>query len=159
MAISRREVLRFGQVSIVCAALPELVIGADTVSDPMITMSHKSYEPLLGSTFAANSSSLSPTWLTLRLIEALSPIAGLGRTPSLQPNATVEISTEAFALHFTSVGEPLSEGTHVFQHSTLGSISLFVTQARGEYIAVINHLLAPLPATYQIPTAPAAKKA
>ncbi len=102
---------------------------------------------------------MTPTWFTLHLIEPLTPDFRLGRVGSLQGDAAPAIATEAFALHFTSVGAPLREGTHLFQHSTIGAISLFVTPGRGEYMAVVNHLLAPLPASYQIPVGPAAKKA
>lgn len=159
MLSSRRQILRLWQASIAFVALPKWAGATDTASDKLLTMSAKSFEPLIGTTFTANANLLGPTWLRLHLIESLSPDPLIGRVGSIQRGAAQDVPTEAFALHFTAVGPALAEGTHELHHPMLGSIGLFIVHGPKEYVAVINHLLAPLPSSYQIPSAPAAKKA
>jgi hypothetical protein len=142
VALSRRQVIRLGQAWLAAAALPRQVFGSD-VQGPPASMSKASFEALIGTTFMANERPIAPTWLTLTSVEDLS----IPSTPIRIGAATFKtpVATEAFALQFYGVGAPLTSDSHDFQHPTLGQVSLFVTPAGSQYIAVFNHLKGPLP--------------
>src|SRR5579864_2568628 len=141
MAISRRQVIKLGQALVVAAAVPKGVFAADAEPDPLAGMSRTRFERLIGTTFTTNASSMQPTWLTLNVVE------DLNGTPAVSSS----LATEAFALHFAGVGAALKEGIYQFDNSAVGAIWLFVTPANEEYLAVVNHLLSPLPKGQQIP--------
>ena len=148
MALSRRQVFRLG---LAVAALPRRVFGAG-VPGPAASLSKTNFEAFIGTTFTANQGLVTPTWLTLAMVQDLS-------TPSLpvqtgRATFTMPPATEAFALKFNAVGAPLSSDSHEFQHPTLGLVSMFVTGSGNQYTAAFNHLLSPLPANYPIPSRP-----
>lgn len=150
MAFSRRHMIRLGQAWLAMSAMPKGGFAAETAPDDLLTMSQKSFESLIGTEFTANSDSLQPTWLTLQLVENFGRAGTLGR--SVTTSSLNAIATEEFALNFNGVGAALREGTYQLRHAKLGSISLFVSPTRTGYVAVVNHLLNPLPSNYQIPT-------
>ena len=155
MAISRRQIFQFAQAWVAAAAVPRHIF-AGAAPDSALAMPMKSFEPLVGTTFTADATSLKPSWLTLSRVEDLTlrgAVVQTGKTSIATP-----IPTETFALHFTAAGAALRQGTYAFDHLTLGKVSLFVVPNGAGYVAVINHLLGPLPPGYAIPK-PAAPKA
>jgi hypothetical protein len=143
MAISRRDVIRLGQACLAAAALPKIAFG-DPVLPP--TIGRSQFEPLVGGMFAANVTSMAPTWLTLTSVEDLAVQASTLRVQYLrQLNRSVVIpETESFTLHFSAVGAPLKEGIHEFQNGSLGVIEMFVTPGDRSYVAAFNLLKGPV---------------
>lgn len=149
MTYSRREAFRLIQASLAAATVPRCLLGAETSAGPPASMSMANFQALIGTTFTANEGSANPTWLTLAMVEDLSI-----RDVRIQTGATTfatPLVTEAFALRMNGVGVALTADSHEFQHPALGTISLFVEPAGDQYVAVFNHLLAPLPPAYQVP--------
>lgn len=144
MAISRRHLMRLGQAWIAAATLPRAVFGAELALN-VAQLSRKSFQSVIGSTFTANGSSLTPSWLVLQSIEEVTPADTQPAITGIRGPAT-----ESFILHFSSVGAPLAQGTYDFQHSSLGTMKIFVVPGGNGYFAVFNHLLGPLPANLPV---------
>ena len=123
--------------------------GSDASNDPLLTIKRGAFTPLLGSSFITYSSSGKPAWLDLIAVDDMTaaPGPGIGIRGSIKAQRL-----DTFALRFQGVGEQLTQRTYEFEHFSLGRISLFVvpTETSG-YLAVINHLIDPLPAGFRIP--------
>jgi hypothetical protein len=143
MALSRRHLMRIGQAWIAAAALPRAVYGSEVALN-LGQLSRKSFQSVLGSTFTANGTSLTPTWLVLQSIDDVTSSDSSRRVQTALSAAPP--ATESFILRFSGVGAPLKQGSYEFQNSSLGTIKIFIVPGDRGYSAVFNHLLGPLPA-------------
>lgn len=152
MSVSRRHFLVAGQSLIAAAALPRFLSAAESFrpgSDKTVDLTSStmaSFLPLVNSSFAVGSGSLSSAWLTLLSVESMNanestqaPTLLLPRMPKSQP-----ARLDTFALHFYGTGGTLEQGTYELQHHTLGRFALFIVPSGvSTYVAIINHLLSP----------------
>jgi hypothetical protein len=95
--------------------------------------------------------SVLPVWVTLHAVEDLPAIAAVNPASLTVPNKASGFTptTSGFVLVFGG-SSPLSQGTHLFQHDSLGSFAMFTVPAGnvpGLHSAVVNRLDTPVPAT------------
>jgi len=128
MKISRRHIVGFGSAYFAAAAVkPDLFAASPGPSDPLLSMSRRNFVPYLQTTFLIHGTSLEPTWLTLTSIDdmsvqSLSDFSGTP-PPRFAPGGP---RTDAFALNFYAVGEPLQQDTYEMEHASLGHIQLLI---------------------------------
>jgi hypothetical protein len=152
MSLSRRHLFRVGQAWLAAAALPKSMFAAPQRGNALASLGKESFVTVLGSTFAANASSMKPTWLVLQFVDDLDSSSG-AINPSLAASRQYAApATEGFVLRFSGVGKPLSQGTYEFEHSSLGAIQMFIVPlGRAGYAAVFNRIKGSLPTNYPIP--------
>jgi hypothetical protein len=156
MSVSRRRFLLAGQTFLAAAALPIKFFGASATSNSgttsnanLATATRATFQPLINSSFAVQSGSLTTAWLTLLSVEDMNSktaatseqmVFGLKAVKPLQQ------TTDSFALHFYGTGETLKQGTYDLEHHTLGKFQLFVVPSgTSAYTAVISHLQSAFP--------------
>ena len=91
-----------------------------------------------------------PIWLTLHAVEDLPAIAAVNPASLAVPNkgSGFTPSTSGFVLVFGG-SSPLPQGTHLFQHDSLGRFAMFTVPAGntpGVHSAVVNRLDTPVAA-------------
>jgi len=169
MMFSRRGFIVAGQALLASAALPLRIFGAAGSSSlgsskvaNLGSLTKANFLPLVNSSFAVGSSSLTTAWFTLLSVEDMNP-----KTPALTTSMAVmpkktktpAAKLDTFALHFHGTGEALPQGTYEFEHRSLGKFSLFIVPSGATtYAAIISHLLsaAPLPSPLPIKAKPKA---
>ncbi len=144
MEYSRRHLFRVGQAMLAAAALPKAVFSAE-LGDAGFRLTQKGLQPLVNESFQVQSDAGVSRWFTLLSVEDMTPNPAAYRAPMIMPrNLKIPASpkTETFALHFSSSGEDLSQGTYVFEHKTTGRLPLFIVPSgNSTYVAVINQLI------------------
>jgi hypothetical protein len=136
MEISRRQVLRWGQVCLAAAAVPGRIRGAaGDSSDKLLTLSRADFVPLIGSRFQTTGPAGQPVWLLLLSAEQAAFPAAAPDGRGIAPRV------DTFLLTFSRNGEILPQGTYTMQHDTLGTLPLFIVPS-GELtsMATVSHL-------------------
>lgn len=105
-------------------------------------MTRKSFAALLRTAFVTRTAEGKDVTLVLTAVE----------DGPASASAASAVALDNFSLEFSSAGESMAQGTYQFKQATLGTISLFIVPSGSfTYMAVINHLMAPLPPSYSIP--------
>ncbi len=170
MAVSRRIFLQQGVLAAVgCAATPllastpkrptggddqtretpnHLPSGSSNWQDHASALDHlgrSQFTGAIGSEFKVIvDGSAQPIWVTLSAVEdlpSLSAASQAGSAAGNQPSSSAP-TTSGFLLVFWSSSE-LPQGSHLFQHSSLGNFALFTVPAgngQQTYIATVNRL-------------------
>jgi hypothetical protein len=155
MLVSRRSFLVAGQTLLAAAALPLKFFGA-TASEfgpannaNLASWTKGTFQPLVSSSFAVRSGSLTTAWFTLLSVEDMnSKISGQGLPmgSGLKAPKSPQPLVDTFALHFQGTGETLQQGTYELEHHSLGRFSLFVVPSGATtYAAVISHIRSATP--------------
>ena len=143
MEYSRRHLFRVGQAILAAAALPKVVFSAE-LGETGFRLTQKGLQPLVNESFHVQSEGGASRWFTLLSVEDMTPNPAAYRATMIMPrnlNIPASPKTEAFALHFSSSGEDLSQGTYVFEHKTTGRLPLFVVPSgNSTYVAIVNQL-------------------
>lgn len=149
MYISRRNFLVAGQTLLAAAALPMKFFGAANFGSSKATdltfSTKETFLPLVNSSFAVRSGSLTTAWLTLLSVEDMNSKTFIQSNPvsasRLKASRTTPASVNTFALHFYGTGEELQQGTYELEHHSLGQFSLFlVPSGKSTYMAIISHI-------------------
>jgi hypothetical protein len=151
MPVSRRAFLVAGQSLLAAAALPLKFLGAGAAelgssnTANMNAWTAATFQPLISSSFAVRSGSVSSAYLTLLSVQSLNTKATAQTAQpafSLKLPVAAQPTVDTFTLQFHLTGEKLPQGTYDLQHPTLGKFSLFIVPSGGTtYSAVISHLL------------------
>lgn len=157
MSVSRRKFLLAGQTLLAAAAMPIKFFGAAATLDlsssknaNLATATKATFQPLINSSFAVHSGSLTTAWLTLLSVEDMNSKSIASLAPMMFGQKSVMVAprqaTDTFALHFYGTGETLKQGTYELEHHTLGKFSLFVVPSGiSAYTAIISHVQSALP--------------
>ncbi len=156
MSVSRRRFLLAGQTFLAAAALPIKFFGAAAASNlgvtsnaNLATATRATFQPLVNSSFAVQSGSLTTAWLTLLSVEDMNSKSAATSEQmvfGLKAAKPSQQTTDTFALHFYGTGETLKQGTYDLEHHVLGKFQLFVVPAgTSAYTAIISHLESALP--------------
>lgn len=144
MEYSRRHLFRVGQAFLAAAALPKAAFSAD-VEATGFRLSQKAFEPLVNAAFRVQSDTGAAQWFTLLSLRDMTPSAQIADSAMVTPRhfkIPTSPKTETFALRFQSTGEPLRQGTYVFEHAVTGKLPLFIVPSGDfSYVAVVNLLV------------------
>lgn len=134
MTISRRQAMRLGQVLLTGAMVSGKAFGATPpISGPAdphrpIALSREGFSALVNASFAVHRDATARDWFTLLSVKDTSP----------KPSPS-SLALDTFLLQFSSSGEALSQGTYVFENSSVGQLPLFIVPSGpSTYTAVIS---------------------
>ena len=154
MTVSRRTLLVAGPTLLTATALPMEIFGQTFArgfrlnTANLAVMTKENFLPLVSSSFAVSTDSITRAWFTLLSVEEMN-----SQTPVQVPSTFMAISRQpaknspqidTFVLRFYGTGETLAQGTYDLEHPTLGQFPLFVVPSgTTTYAAIISHLLNP----------------
>jgi hypothetical protein len=162
MNVTRRNVLTLGALSAASAAVPFNIFAGVAApqaasSGPgkneyenLSRMTAESFKPWVGSVFDVHPDSSGAALVILDEVQDPPAFSKSGKgSPAAKKTALQALSDskmKAFALRFKSLsGEPLSQGTYVFENGALGRFALFVVPSGDGaepmyYTALVNRL-------------------
>jgi hypothetical protein len=145
MNVSRRRLFQMGQACLAVAAVPEVFAaesGVETGNRRLAALSREHFTPHVGSSFAVQREG-STSWIRLVAIEDSSTAEpDYSKTPSQFRPKVAPPKLDAFTLRFLGPGAGLTQNTYTVEHASLGTFSLFLTQAgENEYTAVFNRIV------------------
>ena len=143
MKISRRYLLSLAPTALAVATLPKQAHSADW-SQTGFELTREELAGLINSAFRVQFDS-GDIWLTLLSVEDSTPAAPASRQPMAMPRhlkLPPSRKTQSFSLRFQYSGEPLKQGTYLFEHRATGPFPLFIVPSGNlTYIAIINRLV------------------
>ena len=178
MTVSRRRFLRNSAFTVAACTVQPLyawtgnkppVDGSAFTHTPSAhVVSRQAWERLVGSDFEVTPASGkgTPVWLRLLAVDDLPPVEPVNTgIMAVKPKAaTTVVSTTGFMLSFSggSAGAPLSQGSYLFEHESLGKFELFIVPGGpglDTYTAVFNRLIgsAPVHVPVRQPNVPAGR--
>jgi hypothetical protein len=145
MEISRRRLFQMGQACLAVAAVPEVFAADASVESgnrSLAALSREHFTPHVGSSFGVRRED-STSWIRLVAVEDYSaPEPDYSKTPPQFRPKVAPPKLDGFVLRFLGPGAGLTQNTYTVEHASLGTFSLFLTQAgENEYTAVFNRIV------------------
>lgn len=176
MTVSRRRFLRNSAFTVAACTVQPLyawtgnkppVDGSAFTHTPSAhVVTRQAWERLVGADFEVTPASGkgSPVWLRLLAVDdlpALEPVNTGMMAVKPKPPTTV-VSTTGFMVSFSGGSGPLSQGSYLFEHESLGKFELFIVPGApglDTYTAVFNRLIGSTPVHVPVrqPNAPAGR--
>lgn len=143
MKYSRRHLLRVAPAAFAAAALPRVRAAEWDAKNGLLT--REKMMSVVNDAFLVQLDKGISRWFTLLSVEDTSERPAYRPALIIPRNLKIPVprKLESFALNFQNSGDPLPQGTYVFQHRSLGDIPLFIVPAgKFSYIAIVNRLAA-----------------